>query len=95
MENNYLNVNLKKNITFGLSWLFPVFAIILFVLANETLTREEKRTFVTIFVCTAACAIPILGIVSAVFMIIAAVKAFMNQEYEVPFAPKIADKFLK
>ena len=46
MENKYLKGNLKKNIAFGLSWLFPIFAIILFVLDKETLTREEIYSLV-------------------------------------------------
>lgn len=99
MNNKYLKGNLDKNIAFCLSWLLPIFAIILFVLDKETLTREEKTTLLTIFVCAVACIIPIAGIIAWVFMIIAAIKAFKNEDYKVPYAPilaeKLAEKFLK
>ena len=92
MENKYLKGNLDKNIAFGLSWLVWPFAVVLFILDKNTLTRDEKKTLLTIFVCAVFNCIPVVCVVSMIFVIIAAIKAFMKQDYEVPVASKIADK---
>ena len=95
MDKKYLNGKLEKNIAFGLSWLLWPFALVMLILDKETLTREEKVTIVSVFVCSVACYIPIVGLVSAIFMIIAMIKAFMGQDYQVPLASKLAEKFVK
>ncbi len=95
MDKKYLKGNLNKNIAFGIAWLVPVFAIVFFILDRETLTREEKVTLVTIFACAVFACIPLVNIVAMIFVIIAAIKAFMGQDYTVPVASKIAEKIIK
>ena len=95
--------NLNKNITMGLAWLIPIFAIVAFIIDFKTLDVEEKRAYVSIFACCViagvlACTIIgiVVSLVVSVFMIIAAIKAFMGDySFKVPGAYHIAAAIIK
>ena len=92
--------NLNKNITMGLAWLIPIFAIVAFIIDFKTLDVEEKRAYVSIFACcivSGVLAITIIvPIVVCVFVIIAAIKAFMGDySFKVPGAYHIAAAIIK
>ena len=98
-----LGGKLDKNITMGISWLIPIFAIVACIIDFKDLDVEEKRAFVSIFACCAiafVCACTIIGSVVSlavsVFMIIAAIKAFMGDySFKVPGAYQIAAAIIK
>ena len=92
--------NLNKNITMGLAWLIPIFAIVAFIIDFKTLDVEEKRAFVSIFACCVIAGVLsltiIVPIVVCVFVIIAAIKAFMGDySFKVPGAYHIAAAIIK
>ena len=97
-----LNGNLDKNIVMGLSWLLPIFGLVAFIVDFKTLDLEEKREFVSIFVCCViatvlACTI-LLSFVSAVIgvcMIVSAILAFMSKGFKIPVAYHIAAAIIK
>ena len=106
MENKkLLKGALPKNVVMGLAWLFPVFGIVAFALDYPTLDLEEKRAFVSIFVtcvvayiCAALTALiipAIIAIIVAVLSIIATIKAFMGETYNIPVVYGIACKIIK
>jgi uncharacterized membrane protein len=94
-----------KNVVMGVSWLVPAFAVVAFILDYQTLDLDEKRTFVSIFITFAAAYVfaalsvlilpAIVAIAACVFSIIAAVKAFMGEDYKVPVAYALASKIIK
>ena len=106
MENKkLLKGAMPKNVVMGLSWLVVPFAIVAFILDFQTLDLEEKRAFVTIFVVDALAMIcsalsvlilpAILALVLGILAIIAMIKAFMGQTFNVPVAYAIACKIIK
>ena len=103
MENKkLLNGSLDKNVAMGLSWI-PfigwIFALIVFIVDFKTLDVEEKRTLVSVFVCTLVGGILgitfIVPVVVAIFSIIACIKAFMGQTFNVPGAYHLAAAIIK
>jgi len=103
MENKkLLGGNLDKNIVMGLSWIpgiGTIFAIIAFIIDFKTLDLDEKREFVSIFVCAAVSMVlgitMIVPFVVFVFQIIALVNAFMGKTFKVPGAYHLAAAIIK
>ncbi len=90
---------LDKNIVMGLSWLIYVFGLVTFIIDFKTLDVEEKREFVSLFVCWAAsCIFAVTFIVPAyvgVCSIIACIMSFMGKSFKVPGAYQIAKAIIK
>ena len=99
MEKKLLAGNLNKNIVMGLSWLVWLFGLIAFIIDFKTLDVEEKREFVSIFVCAVVASVlsitVIVPLVVVVFAIIAAINAFMGKSFKVPGAYHIAAAIIK
>ena len=102
MEKKLLNGSMDKKIVMGLSWI-PcigwIFALVVFILDLKTLDVEEKREFVSIFVCTAVAMLlgftVIVPIAVAVFEIIALINAFQGKTFQVPGAYHLAAAIIK
>ena len=97
-----LGGKLDKNIVMGLSWLVWIFGLVAFIIDFKELDVEEKREFVSIFVCVAvatilACTVigAVVSVVIGVFMIIALVNAFMGKSFKVPGAYHLAAAIIK
>lgn len=94
-----LGGKVNKNIVMGLSWLIPIFGVIAFIIDFKNLDVEEKREFVSIFVCAVVVAVlaisVIVPIVVFVFMVIAAINAFMGKTFKVPGAYHLAAAIIK
>lgn len=100
MENKkLLGGKLNKNIVMGLSWLCWIFALIAFLIDFKTLDVEEKREFVSILICAVVGMVlgisVIVPLVVLVFVIIAAVNAFMGKSFKVPGAYHLAAVIIK
>lgn len=102
MEKKFFNNSLAKNIAFGLAWLFWPVAVVMHIIDKDVLDLDEKRTLVSIYVCMVASMVlaftivgSIVSLVISVFMIIAAIKAFMGQDFKVPLAYTLAEKIVK
>ena len=102
MEKKLLGGNLAKNITMGLSWIPGIgwiLALVSFIMDGKELDVEEKREFVSIFVCAVVAGVlgitAIVPIVVAVFQIIALINAFQGKSFKVPGAYHIAAAIIK
>lgn len=100
MENKkLLGGKLDKNIVMGLSWICWIFALIAFLIDFKTLDLEEKREFVSIFICVAVSIVlgisVLVPIVILVFAVIAAINAFMGKSFKVPGAYHLAAAIIK
>ena len=102
MEKKLLNGSMDKKIVMGLSWIPCIgwmFGLVAFILDLKTLDVEEKREFVSIFVCAAVSIVLgitiIVPVVVSVFMIIAAINAFMGKTFKVPGAYHLAAAIIK
>lgn len=91
MERKY--IGLDKNIAFGLSYLFPIIAIIILV-ADHDLDTEDKRILVSSILNIVASSITcgIFGIIA----IVVAIKNFMGDtECKLPLLYSIASSIIK
>lgn len=102
MEKKLLGGNMDKNIVMGLSWIPGIgwiFGLIAFILDLKNLDVEEKREFVSIFVCTAVAMLLgftfIVPIAVFVFEIIALINAFQGKSFKVPGAYHLAAVIIK
>lgn len=101
MEKKLFGGNINKNIVMGLSWIpfLWLLGLIAFIVDFKTLDVEEKREFVSIFVCAAVSIVLgitiIVPVVVSVFMIIAAINAFMGKTFKVPGAYHLAAAIIK
>lgn len=105
MEKKLLGGNMDKKLVMGLSWLIPVFflgpifGLVAFIMDFKVLDVEEKREFVSIFVCAVVAMVLgftfIVPIAVAVFAIIAAVNAFQGKSFKVPGAYHLAAAIIK
>ena len=102
MEKKLLNGNMDKNVAMGLSWIPFIgwmFALVVFILDLKTLDVEEKREFVSIFVCTAVAMLlgftVIVPIAVTVIEVIALINAFQGKTFRVPGAYHLAAAIIK
>ena len=101
MEKKLFGGNINKKIVMGLSWIpfLWLLGLIAFIVDFKTLDVEEKREFVSIFVCAAVSIVLgitiIVPVVVSVFMIIAAINAFMGKTFKVPGAYHLAAAIIK
>ena len=101
MEKKLFGGNINKNIVMGLSWIpfLWLLGLIAFIVDFKTLDVEEKREFVSIFVCVAVSIVLAITIivpfVVGILMVIAAIMAFMGKTFKVPVAYQIASAIIK
>ena len=102
MEKKLLNGNMDKNVAMGLSWIPFIgwmFGLVVFILDLKTLDVEEKREFVSIFVCTAVAMLlgftVIVPIAVTVIEVIALINAFQGKTFQVPGAYHLAAAIIK
>lgn len=106
MEKKYLKGNLDRNLAFGLSWALQtlfywgwIAAIVLFIVDKETLDLEDRRELVSMIICAAAAVILSLTLLVPLYIwicqIIAAIKAFMGESFQIPGVYQIAAAIIK
>ena len=80
----------------GLGWILSIIAL---VTAKDELNLEEKRDYVSVVVVAALCMVLgwtfIIPVVGFVFSLIACIKAFKGEQWQIPGVYQLASLFVK